>query len=72
MNWQAVSLIVSALIFYAGVKRFRNDVTGVRKVVNENAKHQRKRFTKLLRTLRVALPEEYREQIIEMLPEDDE
>jgi hypothetical protein len=72
MNWQAVALIFSAGIFYAGVRKLRRDVTGVRKVVNENDRRQRKRFTKLLGILRVALPEEQREQIIAMLPEDDE
>jgi len=72
MNWQAVSLIVSVLIFYGGVKRFRNDVTGVRRVVNKNREQERKRNTQLLQILRKALPEEYREQIIEMLPQDDE
>jgi hypothetical protein len=72
MNWQAVALIFSAGTFYAGVRLLRRDVTGIRKVVNQNRKSERKRFTKLLTVLRTALPEEYREQIIEMLPEDDE
>lgn len=72
MNWQAIALIFSAGMFYAGVRLQRRDVTGIRKVVNKNDKSQRKRLTKLLGILRKALPEEYREQIIELLPEDDE
>jgi hypothetical protein len=65
-------VIFSAGVFYAGVRLMRKDLTGVRRIVNDNAKRERKRFTKLLNTLRVALPEEYRERIIEMLPDDDE
>jgi hypothetical protein len=66
------SLIFAAGIFYAGVRRMGKHLNGVRRIVNENRKQERKRFTKLLNTLRVALPEEHREKIIEMLPEDDE
>ncbi len=72
MNWQVIGLVFGAGVFYAGIRLMRKDLNGVRKVLNDNHKQQRKRFNKLLRTLRTALPEEYREQIIEMLPEDDE
>jgi hypothetical protein len=65
-------LIFSAGIFYAGVRLMRKDLTGVRRVVNENDKRQRKRLTKLLKLLREALPEKYDEQIVDMLPEDEE
>jgi hypothetical protein len=72
MNWQGPDLIIAAVIFYAGIRRFRSDLTGVRKVVDLNYKLQRKRVNNVLRVLRVALPEEHREKIIEMLPDDEE
>jgi hypothetical protein len=72
MNWQAAALIFAAGIFYAGVKRRWRDLNGVRKIGDENDKRQRRRFNKLLQILRVTLPEEQREKIIELLAEDNE
>jgi hypothetical protein len=72
MNWQAASMIFAAGVFYAGVRLLRRDLNGVRKVMNARLKAQREDRTKLLHILREALPVQFREEIIQMLPEVDE
>jgi hypothetical protein len=72
MNWQAASLVFAAGVFYAGVRLLRRDLNGVRRLMNARMKRQRERHTKLLHVLREALPVQFREEIIQMLPEDDE
>jgi hypothetical protein len=72
MNWQAAAVIFAAGTFYAGVRLLRRDVTGVRKVVNTNERGRKHFNKKLLGILRVALPPEHSEKVIQLLEEDDE
>jgi hypothetical protein len=69
---EVIGLIFAAGIFYAGVKKMRSDLTGVRKVVNENIKLERRRFHQVLATMLVTVSEEHRELILQMLREDQE
>jgi hypothetical protein len=65
-------IIFAAGIFYAGVRLMRKDLTGVRRIVDANDKRQNRKTTKLLKLLRKALPEEYDDEIVDMLPQDEE
>jgi 16S rRNA C1402 N4-methylase RsmH len=72
MNWKLAAIIFAAAVFYEKASKAIRDFNGIRRVMNEENKRLRKRITKLLKVLRTALPEEHREQIIEMLSENDE
>lgn len=69
---EVVGLIFAAGIFYAGVKTMRKDLTGVRKVVNDNTKRERRRFHQVLATMLMTVNDEHRELILQMLREDEE